>query len=100
MIFKVQCITQCEHCEGEAYLPAGEAESNTGETYMRYEPCSMCLGSAEQTKWVTLMEFVQLLEAVKCQHEHISSSGGFHFSAGDVWDDIVEVCDDCGTTLG
>ena len=37
MIVKVQILTQCEDCEGEAYLPAGEADSNTGETYMRYE---------------------------------------------------------------
>jgi len=22
-----------------------------------------------------------------------------HFSAGDVWDDIEEVCDDCGANL-
>ena len=62
MIVKIQILTQCEDCEGEAYLPAGEADSNTGETYMRYEPCSKCQGSARQTKWVSLREFADLLE--------------------------------------
>ena len=62
MIVKVQILTRCEYCEGEAYLPAGEAESNTGEIYMRYEPCSVCQGSAKQTKWVSLREFAKLLD--------------------------------------
>jgi len=25
--------------------------------------------------------------------------GGFHFSAGDVWDDLTLVCMDCGANL-
>ncbi len=81
-------------------MPAGEAESYTGEKYIRHKPCPNCQGSAKQTKWVTLTEFALMLEAVKCQHEHTSCRGAFHFSAGDVWDDVVEVCDDCGATLG
>jgi hypothetical protein len=97
---KIQILTQCEQCNGQAYLLVGEAESYTGEKYVRHKPCSDCEGTAKQTKWVTLEEFVELLEAVKCQHEHTSCQGGLHFSAGDVWDDIVEVCDDCGETLG
>jgi len=35
-----------------------------------------------------------------CRHEHIEfqSTGGWHFSNGDVWDDIkeVDICLDCG----
>jgi hypothetical protein len=88
---KVQILTQCEQCNGQAYLPAGETESCTGEKYTRHEPCSKCQGSARQTKWVTLAEFVALLEAVTCQHQHTSTWGSFHFSAGDVWDDLVSV---------
>jgi len=34
-----------------------------------------------------------------CAHEHTSFLGGWHFSAGEVWDDINEVCDDCGANL-
>ncbi len=30
----------------------------------------------------------------QCPHEHLSTQGGFHFSGGEVWDDIKEVCDD------
>ncbi len=34
---KVQILDRFEHCEGEAYLPVGEAKSYTGERYTRYE---------------------------------------------------------------
>ena len=61
-MIKVQILTQCEDCEGEAYLPVGEAESNNGETYMRYEPCSKCHGRGNQAKWISLREFADLLE--------------------------------------
>ena len=40
---------------------------------------------------------VTILEA--CPHKHVSMVGGMHFSAGDVWDDIEEVCEDCGMVL-
>ena len=35
----------------------------------------------------------------QCQHIHYSYSGGFHYSNGDVWDDIYLLCDDCGMNL-
>ena len=35
----------------------------------------------------------------KCRHIHTSFSGGFHYSDGEVWDDITEYCDDCGANL-
>ncbi len=35
----------------------------------------------------------------QCPHKHSSPRGGYHFYAGEVWDDIVEVCDDCGVVL-
>jgi len=31
-----------------------------------------------------------------CQHKNVSYQGSMHFSAGEVDDDIVEVCEDCG----
>ena len=34
-----------------------------------------------------------------CLHQHTNTYGGFHFSGGEVWDDITEVCDDCGANL-
>jgi hypothetical protein len=34
-----------------------------------------------------------------CPHVHTSFRGSFHFAAGEVWDDLTEVCDDCGANL-
>lgn len=35
----------------------------------------------------------------QCLHKHTSTHGGWHFSAGEVWDDITEICDDCGAEV-
>lgn len=34
----------------------------------------------------------------QCPHIHTSFSGGWHFD-GEPWDDITEVCDNCGAVL-
>ena len=78
----VHILAQCEHYKDEAYLP-----------------CPQCQGSGNQAAWVSLAELVTLLKEIQCSHEHTSFQGGFHFTAGDVWDDITEVCDDCGANL-
>jgi len=96
---KVQILTTCKKCEGAAYLPDREDISNAGEKYMRYKPCPKCHGSGKQRQWILLEEFSKLLQIYKCPHEHTSFDGGYHFTQGDVWDDIVEVCDDCGANL-
>jgi hypothetical protein len=66
-MIKVQILIHCEACDGEAYLPIGETLSYSGEVYTRYEPCPQCQGSGKQIKWVSLSEFIDLLdkEAVK-----------------------------------
>jgi hypothetical protein len=96
---KVHILTTCEHCKGQAYLPVGEEEDYRGNTYTRYIPCPMCEGNGERPKWVSLVEFVDMLEQVQCRHARVSCQGSMRFSAGDVWDDIVEVCDGCGARL-
>ena len=53
---KIQILTQCQCCKGEAYLPVEEAVSYTGEVYMRYRPCTAFQGSGKQTRWVSLIE--------------------------------------------
>ena len=98
-MIKVHILTTCEHCHGEAYLPLGEAQDYLGRTYTRYHPCPMCNGSGNQTQWVPLVELAKLLNPEQCPHQHTSFQGGMHFSAGDVWDDITEVCNDCGANL-
>jgi hypothetical protein len=35
----------------------------------------------------------------KCPHLHSTIYGAYHFSAGEVWDDIKELCDECGASL-
>ena len=61
-MIKVQILTHCTYCDGEAYIPIGEAESYSGEAYMRYSPCPMCQGTGNAAKWISLQEFTDLLE--------------------------------------
>ena len=98
-MLKVHILTKCEHCKGQAYLPTGEVVDNNGKPYTRYIPCPNCEGSGNQARWVSLQEFAVLLEQAKCSHEHIVMQGGMHFNAGDVWDDMTEVCSDCDANL-
>ena len=96
---KVQILTACDYCQGQAYLPDREVEDHLGRKHMRYTPCPMCDGSGKRTIWVDLSEFARLLEQETCPHLRTAYQGGLHFSAGDVWDDIHEVCIDCGANL-
>jgi len=98
-MIKVQVLMQCKHCNGEAYLPMGEAEDCQGHKYTRHIPCSMCEGSGNEPKWINLDDFAKLLVQAQCPHGHTSYQGSMRFNAGDVWDDITEVCDDCGAKL-
>ena len=99
MIYKVKILSKCAYCDGQAYLPGGMDVDSKGEKYMRYLPCPTCHGSGLSGKWINLSDFKQLLEGSECPHAHVSRNGGHHFSAGEVWDDIEEVCDDCGQVL-
>lgn len=92
------CIA-CTNCRGEAYIPVGEAESYSGEKYTRYQPCPVCQGSGLQSKHISLEELSILLSQVQCKHEHTFFQGSMRFVAGDVEDDITEVCSDCGAIL-
>jgi hypothetical protein len=80
-------------------VPVGEGKNYKGRTYTRYVPCPDCDGSGNQARWISLQEFAELLRQAVCPHKHVSAQGGMHFSAGDVWDDIVQVCSDCGANL-
>ena len=96
---KVRVLYTCPECKGQAYLPVGEAEDSRGEKYIRHLPCFRCDGSGQAPQWVALQVFITLLQQVQCPHQHTSILGVMHFSTGDVWDDIEEVCDDCGSNL-
>lgn len=99
MKLKVHILDRCPHCLGKAYLSVGEAEDYKGEMYTKHKACPYCEGSGRQSRWVELPEFLLLLEQEKCLHERISSQGGFHLVAGEIYDDIKEVCADCGAEL-
>jgi hypothetical protein len=36
---------------------------------------------------------------LECPHTDTYWTGGFHYTGGEVWDDIEEVCCDCGAVL-
>ena len=72
MISKFQVLLKCEHCQGKAYLPEGEAEDYMGRKYIRYKPCPRCKGTGMSAKWVTLVELRQLLEQSESLQEHVS----------------------------
>lgn len=98
-MIKIRILDTCPHCNGQAYLPAGKDVDAKGNEYDRYLPCPLCEGTGLAGRWVELPEFLLMLDQAKCPHKHVSRTGGFHFSGGEVWDDIREVCDDCGEIL-
>ena len=61
---------------------------------MECSSCPFCQDSVCSATRITLEQLIMLLQAIQCPHAHTSFQGGFHFTAGDVWDDVVEVCDE------
>jgi len=57
-------LTDCDFCEGRAYIPIGEAEDSEGGMYTRYIPCSNCDGSVLRTKYINLVYFIRLIETI------------------------------------
>jgi hypothetical protein len=98
-MLKVNILATCSHCNGEAYLPMGEAEDSHGNKYIRHIPCPFCEGSGNEPKWVNMLDFATLMRQAICPHKRTSFNGNIRFSAGDVLDDIQERCDDCGAIL-
>jgi hypothetical protein len=96
---KVKILRKCQDCDGQAYLPSCMGVDSRGVEYQRYLPCPTCHGSGNTGKFITLLEFQRLLKEASCQHEHVSQTGGLHFTAGDVWDDLQDICGDCGQVL-
>ena len=74
-MIQIHILTTCEHCKGEAYLPIGEGEDYQGRKYTRFAPCPMCEGSGNQEKWVSLPDFLEMLNQEQCPHEHTSYQG-------------------------
>ena len=54
-MIKVHILAQCEHCNGEAHLPEGEAENYIGERLTRYLPCPQGHVNNNPDKWIILL---------------------------------------------
>jgi len=60
-MYKIQIQARCAKCGGKAYVDPYEVVHESGESYTRYRACAYCLGTGDQTKWVTLPEFLDLI---------------------------------------
>ncbi len=47
-MLKVHILSKCSHCNGEAYLPVGEAADYQGHKNTRYMPCKICEGRSNE----------------------------------------------------
>ena len=99
IILKVYILSKCPYCDGEAYLLIEKCQDSKGKYYIRYAPSPACEGSGNQPKWIDLADFAKLMQQAVCAHEHTSFHSNMHFSDGDTWDEIHEVCNDCGVNL-
>lgn len=66
---KVQILTTCQACNGQAYVPFGEETSPTEVKYIRHKPCFACQGSGKQTHWIDVQEFAMLLHAIAAEKQ-------------------------------
>lgn len=98
-MLKVRVSDKCSYCHGKAYLPSGKAVDTNGNEIIRHSICPVCEGTGESGRWISVADLLELLVQAQCPHEHVSSHGGYHFSNGELWDNVKEVCDDCGKAL-
>ncbi len=59
---KVQILTRCRACDGQAYVFERIDHEHAGEPYERFTACPACQGSGSAPHWVTLPEFADLLD--------------------------------------
>ena len=88
---KVQIKTTCDYCNGKAYIPLRKTKSYCGEIYTRYLPCNYCEGTGLLPKWISLVEFIIMIDAIDpmqpdyealSQHEPTSQYQDSRDSAG------------------
>ena len=63
---KVQILTQCSQCDGEAYLPDQLVTCNDGSKRLTYTACIDCGGSGRQKIWIALTGLLEML----AEHYH------------------------------
>ncbi len=78
-MIKVNILTTCSQCDGQAYLPIGEVEDYQGKKYTKYKSCPHCEGTGKEPKWVSLADFLVMLRAAQYKREQASYEGEMHF---------------------
>lgn len=58
---KVQILTICPRCDGEAYLPDEVVTCDDGQKHLTYEACWDCGGSGRQKIWIELSDLLEML---------------------------------------
>ena len=58
---KVQILTDCPQCDGEAYLPAEMVTCDDGSPRLNYTPCPDCGGTGRQKLWIDLTDLLEML---------------------------------------
>ena len=58
---KVQILTTCAYCQGDAYLPEYETMSPNGEKVIQHNPCPVCQGTGKAKVWIELTDLLDLL---------------------------------------
>ncbi len=68
---KVQILTTCRACGGQAYLPTSEEMSVAGHKYFRHIPCTACQGSGKEARWIDMREFARMLMAIAVERQQV-----------------------------
>ena len=58
---KVQILTVCPQCDGEAYLPDQLVTCADGSKRLTYTACMDCGGSGRQKIWIDLTDLLEML---------------------------------------
>jgi hypothetical protein len=75
---KVQILTTCRACGGQAYLPTNEVMTSAdGREYIRHIPCVACEGSGRETRWIDLHDFVRMLNAIAMEDGNPRANSDF-----------------------
>lgn len=61
---KIHIKTECQFCDGQAYISQGKAESCTGEIYTKYRKCGYCDESGLMSKWISLVELINHMDQI------------------------------------
>jgi hypothetical protein len=59
---KVKILTDCDYCEGKAYLPYRESVDYKGNIYKENKPCPQCGGTGLTEKSISISELIRLIE--------------------------------------